>query len=212
MKWHWVVLAAACTAFALVVDAGNAGAVDGRLSAKLYPSGTRLTYQPRVSNAEMDFDWGFVSDCHQPATRVSQPHVQSLFHLRSQDQLHRTSGWSQMANSLQGDRLTQFILYSSRYAGVNNPTGIRWSQVAMRDLELAVWLHGYRRLSRRALQLPFSRTGSSLVIFRRYGTVSVLLLAHQHGNREVEGMVSSTAGPPALHRLWRALVQQVQVA
>jgi hypothetical protein len=199
-------------ALSVLTDGGTTGAASPRLPATLYPSGTQLIYQAHVSNAEMDFDWGFICDCRQESTHGTHPRARSSFHLRSQDQLQRTNGWSQAGNSSQGDRLTQFILYSSQYVAGSDGTGTAWSQIAMHDLRLAVRFHGYRPLMSRVRGLPFASNGEVLAMYRRYGNVSVLLLGYQHGNQEVEGMVSSTAGLAELKHLWRDLVRQVQIA
>jgi hypothetical protein len=38
-------------------------AADALVPAALYPPDTQIIFEPQVSNAEMDFAWGFACDC-----------------------------------------------------------------------------------------------------------------------------------------------------
>jgi len=90
------------------------------------------------------------------ATRFPRPRTRPQFHLRTQDELHRTSGWSQLGVSRQNSQSTQFTIYASRCAKVNNRAKLPWALEAMVDLRLAAWLHGYRPLARPCQPAPGS--------------------------------------------------------
>jgi hypothetical protein len=187
-----------------------ARAADARLPAALYPPGTQIIFEPQVSNAEMDFDWGFACDCQGGRSGLPRPRTLPLFHLRSQDELHRTSGWSQLGVSKQNSQSTQFTIYASWYAKVHNRAKLPWALQAMVDLRLAAWLHGYRPLARPSRLLPDSRSGWSLAMHRRYDSVSALLLAYRSRTQEVEGLVITTGGRVVRQLMWRDLVRQMR--
>lgn len=200
----------AALALAAFVTVGAAEAADARLPVALYPPNTQLSYQPQLSNAEMDLDWGFSFDRHPGHNPLLQPRTLSQYHLRTQDQLHRLLGWSQLGLAEQHHRFTQFALYVSQYEAMSTRSGMPWSRQALLDFQLAAWLHGYRPLAHPPSLLPSSTTGMVVVMARRYGDVSVLLVGYESGTQEVEGMVAAPGGQAHRHMMWRDLVQQVR--
>jgi hypothetical protein len=200
-------------AFVALADGAIARAADAGLPAALYPSDTRLTYQSRVSNAEMDLDWGFVGVGYVGHNGLQlQPSAISLFHVHTQDDLHRIGGWSQIGVSMRGHHFAEFALFASQYSTASATVGGLWSRQAMLDLQLAAWLHAYRPLAHVPSLLPAGASGRVLALHRRYGHSSVLLVGYQNGAQEVEGMVCTDLGWADRQVLWRDLVRQVRAA
>lgn len=158
---------------------------------------------------EIDFDWGFTCDCHGGRDGLPRPRTRPQFHLRTQDEFHRTSGWSQLGVSRQNSQST---IYASRYAKVNNRAKLPRALEAMVDLRLAAWLHGYRPLGRPSSQLPAHIGEWSLAMHRRYDSVSALLLAYRSRTKEVEGLAITTGGRVVRQLIWRDLVQQMRAS
>lgn len=199
-------------ALAAFASAGTARAGDARLPATLYPPGTHITYQPRVSNAEMDCSWGFICDWRTGRCLRVCPFstLNSLFHLRTQEQLRRVGGWSQTGTSGGDSQMSQFALYMSQYAAGSNRAGIPWSLQGLLDLQRTAWLHGYEPLARPTGLLPATMSGTVLAMRHHYGNVSVLLLAYDSGTQEVESMVSTTGGRALQQQVWNDLVLQLR--
>jgi hypothetical protein len=128
-------------------------------------------------------------------------------HLRTQDQLHRTDGWSQFGDDNEHGQSTQFVLYASAYASGSDRIGTPWSLQALLDLRLTAWLHGYAPLVR-----PTSIRGTVVAMDRAYGNASVLLLAYRVGSQEVEAMVTSVGRPKSVQHMEDYLAQQVSAA
>src|SRR5579864_8204833 len=76
----------------------------------LYPARAHLTYYPSLSNAQVDCQWGF-----QCAGDDGYP-TDSLFHLQTQDELHRIGGWAQDGVVNQRKRLMLFFVFTSHYS------------------------------------------------------------------------------------------------
>jgi hypothetical protein len=89
---RWLALAGAITLGVAAVQS-YALADAPRISASLYPAHTRITQFPSLTNQQMDCDWGFACQNGQAVTSAQ------MFHLRTEDDLHRLSGWAQFGDT-----------------------------------------------------------------------------------------------------------------
>ena len=179
-----------------------ANAAKPRIPASYYPAGTHITYFATLSNHRLDCMWGFFCEGQLP-----------LFHVQTQDQLHRTSGWAQYATWRRHHEKMQFVVYGSTYAAGADSAGTPWSQAAFDDLLLATHVNGYLPLRHMPRLLPATAPGGSIAELQLSGSLDLVVMACWTGSQEVEAIVvfdhrSSSDRKMAL----RDLAQQVRVA
>lgn len=148
--------------------------------APAYPPGADISYRPALTNAEMDCLWNFFCEGGVP-----------LFHLTSQDQLHRVAGWAQFAGVHHRGRMAMaFQLFVSRYSDVPDTTGAAWSDDAFLDLTQTIRAQHYRQKSTARDLLPSPPGGGALVAVQRSGDQDLVIMARWAGTLEIEGIAS----------------------
>jgi hypothetical protein len=148
--------------------------------APAYPLGAEISYRPALSNAEMDCLWNFFCEGGVP-----------LFHLASQDQLHRIAGWAQFAGVHRRGRMAMaFQLFVSRYSPVPDTTETAWSNDAFLDLARTIHAEHYRQESSARELLPAATEGGALVAVQRSGDQDLVIMAYWAGSLEIEGIAS----------------------
>jgi hypothetical protein len=203
MKWRKAILFTL-----LAVVAGwvphSAQAASPRIPALVYPPGAHVGYRPVLTNAQLDCMWGFVCEGRYVPN----------FHSRTQDELHRLSGWGQFAGIQHGGRTTMaFELFVTRYDSVPDETGTAWSERAFLDLQTALHAQGYLLDRPDADLLPAGRPGGALVAVQYLGKQDLVVMASWSGTLEVEGIALYDHRPPAGRQTaWASLVLQIHLA
>jgi hypothetical protein len=162
------------------------GAAAARLGVPVsaYPLGANISYRPVLTNAEMDCLWNFFCEGDVP-----------LFHLASQDQLHRLGGWAQFAGVQQHGRMTMaFQLFVSQYSTVPDADGAAWSEDAFLDLTRTIHAQRYRSEPRTGRLLPSPAGGGALVAVQHSGSQDLVIMARWAGSLEIEGIASYNHG------------------
>jgi hypothetical protein len=172
------------------------------IPATRYPSGTRITYFPAVSNATMDCQWGFICEGNVP-----------LFHLQLQDQLHRITGWAQYAVWNHSHKKMQFVVYASQYAPDIDLERRPWSRAAFDDFRAAIHAQGYKPLRDEPSLLPKGGDGGTVAALQRSGPDDLIVVAAWTSSHEVEAIaVFSHRSPGARRVALTYLARQVRAA
>jgi hypothetical protein len=170
--------------------------------AGLYPTGAHVTYRPALTNHAMDCMWGYV--CEDGL---------SLFHVNTQDTLHRLGGWAQFAGIRHQDRTTMaFELFASRYDSEPNLSGTPWSELAFIDLQKAIDGQGYHLVPDGIHLLTTPTAGGALVALRRDGRQDLVVMAAWSGSTEIEGIALYEHSPAAKQTAWTSLARQIERA
>lgn len=153
----------------------------------LYPPQTRISRLEPLSNQQMDCDWSFA--CHD-----GQPLLQSwIFHLRTQDDLHRLSGWAQFGDASVHARRILFAVFASRY-GPDTSDGLPWNVAAFSDFRGATLSTRYQDLEQTPRLLPKGALGNTSVQQLRSRSGDAIAMACWVGSIEVEGIALYTHG------------------
>lgn len=164
------------------------------LPATLYPPHTRISVVDPLSNVQMDCDWGF--DCLNGEPVSTAP----IFHLHTQDDLHRLSGWAQFGDaSSHGSRML-FAAFASTYDQAMT-NGMPGNVMAFTDFRMVLMMEGYRDLLHYPHLLPRGALGNSSVQLARSRGGDVLAMSCWTGAIEVEGVVLYRHGSPKVRRL-----------
>jgi hypothetical protein len=151
------------------------------LSPNLYPAHTRVSALDPLSNVEMDCDWSFDCADNQPLTTAP------VFHLHTQDELHRLSGWAQFGDRPGKTSRMLFALYASRYAA-GDEQGLPWNVAAFSDFRAVLISDGYRDLNHFPALPPRGDVGNSSAQQMRSPNGDVLAMSCWVGSIEVEGV------------------------
>ena len=155
----------------------GAHATAAGLPARLYPPGAHVTYRPVLANAEMDCMWNSFCEGGIP-----------LFHVATQEQLHRIGGWGQFAAVWhKGQVKTAFELFASSYES----NGARhWSVQAFADFHAAVAAHGYSIARQQSLLLRVTSGRCLQAVEPGSGSddKGLTVMACWSGNSEVEAI------------------------
>ena len=161
-----------------------------RISASLYPPHTRITQISPLTNAQMDCAWGFA--CHNGQAMTDA----QLFHLRTQDDLHRLNGWAQFGDGkVRGNRM-MFAVFASHYDSASDE-GMPWNVVAFADFRGALMSQQYQDLARPRGLLPSGQVGNTSAQLGRSPNSDVLAMSCWVGSIEVEGVVIYAHGSHA---------------
>jgi hypothetical protein len=154
----------------------------------------------------MDCAWGFVCQDGQPL--VHQP----LFHLRTQDDLHRLGGWAQFASGgVQGHHLL-FALLASHY-GPSDPESMPWNVQAFSDFRIALTVVGYRDVERVPRLAPKGAVANQSLQVLHSPTMTVLAMSCWTGSIEIEGTAIFHPNSVALRRVaLHHLIAQMRAA
>lgn len=147
------------------------------IPASLYPSGTRITDFPSVSNSTMDCQWGFFCEGSLP-----------VFHLQPQDELQRVGGWAQYAVWQHDNKRMHFVAYGSQCTPARDWVGRPWSRSAFDDFQAAILAQGYQRLRGTLGLLPKGLDGGASASLQRCGPDDLIAMAAWAGSREVEAL------------------------
>ena len=184
----------------------QAAAPDPIIPVTLYPAHAAVTSVPVVSNGQMDCEWGFVCQQGQPLTQ------QPLFHLNTQDDLHRLSGWAQFGKSRLHEQQMLFALFGSRYSP-DDSQGMPWNVHAFSDFRGALLEEGYRDADRVPRLAPQDVVANDSLQELRTRGMDILAMACWTGSIEVEGVVIFQHGSRATHRVaLRSLTLQMRAA
>lgn len=164
------------------------------IAPSFYPPHTRITTIDPLSNQHMDCDWGFACHGDQPVT--SAP----VFHLRTQDDLHRVSGWAQFGDRRGHTTRMLFAVYASRYTA-QSAEGMPWNVMAFADFRGALMAEGYEDLNHVPRLLPKGAVGNTSAQLARSVDGDVFAMTYWTGSIEAEGVVVYAHGSPAQHRL-----------
>jgi hypothetical protein len=157
----FVVLLLVVLGFAAASPSQGVQAAPARIPAAAYPWGAHIGFHPVLTNVEVDCMWGFL---------LCEGNLPN-FHVRTQTELHRISGWGQFAGIQRRGRTTMaFELFVSRYAPVPQETGTAWSERAFLDLQAALHAQGYHLDRRNAALLPAARAGALSWQFNTWGS------------------------------------------
>ena len=180
-----------------------ATAANLRLPATLYPRGAHITYRPSLSNDAMDCLWGFFCEGNVP-----------LFHVQTQDQLHRADGWGQFAGLRRhGQMVMAFELFASHYAPGADQQGMAWSAAAFDDFLQVSLLQGYTPAPHISQLLPRGVGGASGALLQSSGKDDLLVMACWRGSAEVEAIATFPQRSQTLRAVAvRDLSQQVAAA
>jgi hypothetical protein len=175
-----------------------------RIPATLYPTGAHIGYRPVLTNAEVDCMWGFTCE---------GGYIPN-FHFRTQDLLHRLSGWGQFAGVQQHGRTTMaFELFAGRYDPASDETGTSWSERAVIDLQAALHVQGYRQVRRNADAILGGHVSSPLLAVQHLGKQDLVVMACRSGSLELEGIALYDHRLPAAKRIaWNSLALQIHRA
>jgi hypothetical protein len=197
-----MVLATAC----LLHPAHIFAAESPLIATNLYPRHTTITSLSSLSNGQMDCDWGFACHDGHPVT------ASWVFHLRTQDDLHRLSGWAQFGDTRGAGGRMLFALFASRYSG-DASNGLPWNVAAFADFRGATLSTGYQDLNRMPRLLPQGMVGNASVQVTRSPGADALAMASWTGSIEVEGVVVYAHHSAAQQRLARRdLIRQMRAA
>lgn len=161
---------------------------------QLYPPHTRITAVAPLSNLQMDCDWGF--DCEGGKPVGTAP----VFHLHTEDELHRLSRWAQFGDATGRGHRMLFALFASTYDPVPL-AGLPGNIMAFTDFRSVLMLNGYRDLPRYPRLLPRGALGNSSAQLAPSRDGDVLAMSCWTGSFEVEGIVIYRHGSPTAHRL-----------
>jgi len=195
-------------AIALFICAGcvphGAQAASLRIPAAAYPPGAHIGYRPVLTNAEVDCMWGFTCE---------GGYIPN-FHFRTQDTLHRISGWGQFAGIQQASRTAMaFELFINRYDTVPDETGTAWSELAFSDLETTIHVQGYHIDRREAGLVSVGHVGGALVAVQLLGKQDLVVMAVWSGTLEIEGIaLYEHRSPAARQTAWDSLARQISRA
>jgi hypothetical protein len=176
------------------------------LSAALYPARTRITTIDPLSNQRMDCNWGFSCRAGQPDT--SAP----VFHLRTQDDLHRLSGWAQFGDTPGGSSRMLFALFASRYSP-GSEEGMPWNVLAFSDFRAVLISDRYAEIERFPRLIPAGQIGNSSAQRLRSRDGDALAMSCWVGTVEVEGLAMYAHRSASQERLaMHDLSRQVRAA
>lgn len=199
---HWTGLAAA-TVLSIALLPGQVLAASPRIPASLYPAHTRITSISPLTNGQMDCDWGFA--CYDAIPLSNAP----IFHLRTQDDLHRLSGWAQFGDGRQHHHR---MLFASRYSA-DDAAGMPWNVAAFSDFRGALMTSGFEELERVPRLLPRGEVGNTSAQLARSADGDVLAMACWTGSIEVEGMALYAHGSPSDRQVaLRYLTREIRAA
>lgn len=177
------------------------------LAAGLYPAHTSLSVIAPLSNMRMDCSWAFI--CQDGHPLADQP----LFHLTSEDDLHRVSGWAQFGQVHTGHGTMLFALYASRHADGQDAEGLPWSLRAFVDFRLTTLAHGFGELNHDPILIPEGVLGNSGAQLDRGSKQDILALAAWTGTVEVEAVAVYPHGDRTMRAIAvRDLTNQVRSA
>lgn len=195
-------IAAACAVLPLSTYAASTS----RIPPTEYPVQTRISTLAPLSNQQMDCTWSFA--CHD-----GQPLLQSwVFHLQTQDDLHRLSGWAQFGDSRAHTHRILFAVFASHYSP--DPTdGLPWNIAAFSDFRGATLSTGYQDLDHTPRLLPTGMLGNTSVQQLRSRSQDAIAMACWVGSIEVEGLAIYTHGNKNQRRIaMRSLTRQIRSA
>lgn len=195
-------IAAACTLLPLQAFAGGTS----RMPATLYPARTSISTIAPLSNQQMDCDWGFA--CHD-----GQPLLQSwVFHLRTQDDLHRISGWAQFGDARVHTHRMLFAVFASHYSP-DASDGLPWNVAAFADFRGATLSSRYQDLEHTPRLLPQGVLGNTSVQQLRSRSGDAIAMACWVGSVEAEGIAFYTHGARDQRDIAvRSLTRQIRTA
>ena len=172
----------------------------------LYPARTRISVLAPLSNQQMDCNWGFA--CHN-----GQALLQSwIFHLRTQDDLHRLSGWAQFGDVRPLARRMLFAVFASHYS-LDASNGLPWNIAAFSDFRGATMSMRYQELEHTPPFLPKGILGNTSVQQLRSNSIDILAMACWAGSIEVEGIAIYTHGETHQERIaMQSLTGQMRAA
>jgi hypothetical protein len=180
---------AAITASALF-SIGSSQAASPQIPARDYPAGASISFRPTLSNHQMDCLWGFFCEGGVP-----------LFHLLSEDQLHRVGGWAQFAGLRQRGRIAvAFQLFASQYQAGTDADGTPFSQEAFDDLIRVVHAHGYSVMANQPHLVPAAANGGSIAEVQRWSSNELIVMACWSGTQDVEAIVAVDHGSESVRR------------
>lgn len=198
-------LAVAC----LVYPAHTLAAGSFLIAPSLYPSHTTITTIAPLSNGQMDCAWSFTCQNGQPALNAP------IFHLQTQDGLHRLSGWAQFGDRHGHGRRMLFALLASRYSG-DSASGMPWNVQAFSDFRSTLMSLGFSDADRVPRLVPRGEVGNAGLQLARSSSSDVMAMTCWTSAIEVEGMVVYAHGSPsarllALHDLTRQMRAAVKL-
>jgi hypothetical protein len=167
---------------AAMLPSRTLAATPSPVPASLYPTHTRITSMDPLAKAQMDCDWGF--DCHQNQPVTAVP----LFHERTQDELHRLSGWAQFGDSRKPATRMLFALFAPRYSATGED-GMPGNVAAFADFRGVLIADGYTDLERYPRLLPRGVLGNTSAQRATATNNDVLAMTCWTGSIEVEGVV-----------------------
>jgi len=195
---------AMCAAVSLLPTAARANSL--HISATLYPAHTRISQLSPLSNQEMDCDWSFGCQNGQPIYGTW------VFHLRSQDDLHRLSGWAQFGDTGSHTERMLFAVYASGYSS-GDSDGLPWNVAAFSDFRAATLGSGYTDLDRVPQLVPKGMLGNVGAELLRSRSGDVIAMACWVGSVEVEGIAVYVHGMPLQRRIaLSSLARQIRSA
>jgi len=203
----WAVLVSIAASVAALLPLGAVAAGTPRISPRLYPVHAQLSVISPLSNQAMDCDWGFV--CQRNQSLAQQP----LFHLNTEDALHRVSGWAQFGQVRTNGREMLFALYVSHYADGQDTEGLPWSLRAFADFRGTNLSHGFSELTHDPVLVPHGVLGNSGAQIARSPSEDVLALSCWAESIEVEAVAIYVHGSRGARTLaLRDLTRQVRSA
>lgn len=177
-----------------------------RISPSLYPPHTQISMVDPLSNNQMDCDWGFSCEGNQPVTSVP------LFHLRTQDDLHRLSGWAQFGNTPGGSSRMLFAVFASRYSPTTEQ-GMPWNVLAFSDFRAVLISDMYNEVDHFPRLIPKGQVGNSSAQLLLSRDGDMLAMTCWVGSIEVEGVAIYAHGSKAQHQLAvKDLSRQIRTA
>lgn len=177
-----------------------------QISPSLYPPHTQISTLDPLSNSQMDCDWGFSCQGDQPVT--SAP----LFHLRTQDDLHRLSGWAQFGNTPGGANRMLFAVFASRYSPTAKQ-GMPWNVLAFSDFRAVLISDMYQEINHFPRLIPKAQVGNSSAQILQSRDGDMLAMTCWVGSIEVEGIAIYAHGSKAQHQLAvKDLSRQIRTA
>ncbi|HEX8918057.1 MAG TPA: hypothetical protein VF898_06120 [Chloroflexota bacterium] len=197
-----LVLGIAC----IILPSQVLAAPSPHIAPNLYPARTRITTLTPLSNQQMDCDWGFA--CHDGTPVTDAP----VFHLRTQDDLQRVSGWAQFGDVGHGSTRILFAVFASRYSGTDS-AGLPWNTLAFADFRGALMIQGYDDLLHVPRLVPRGVVGNAGAQLVRSPNGDVYALSCWTGSIEVEGLTVYAPGSAARQRqAVRDLTRQMRAA
>lgn len=203
---YFVRATATITAACILLPLHTFAASAPRIPSAAYPTQTRINTLAPLSNQQMDCNWGFA--CHD-----GKPLLQSwVFHLQTQSDLHRLSGWAQFGDARVHTRRILFAVFASHYSA-DASDGLPWNIAAFSDFRGATLSTGYQDLEHMPRLLPNGMLGNTSVQQLRSRNADAIAMACWVGSMEVEGIAIYTHGMTDQRRIaMRSLTRQMRAA